>query len=278
MSLNRLFDDELQRNYNLVESYIASGVATSVDLDAVSVEILTNRQRRAELISNQQAYKNMLSALIGETVNAIERPPLSIDAATNNAITNETLDAQHYSTFNNRPELAVFDSQVALTELRRKTITSRNMPKLGVFVQGAYGNPGLDMLKAGFTPYAIGGVRLSWNFGGYYTQKGDFAKLKTEKMSIESKRQTFLLNSRLSTIQTNAEVQKYNKQIADDDRIIALRGNLKRASQVKAMEGVMSVTDMLREVTAENSAMQAKALHSIERLYSIYKLKNINNR
>ncbi|MEG0499755.1 MAG: TolC family protein, partial [Rikenellaceae bacterium] len=41
-----LLDGELQRNYQTVKSYLSGGVATAADLDAVEVELLTNKQKR----------------------------------------------------------------------------------------------------------------------------------------------------------------------------------------------------------------------------------------
>ena len=36
------------------------------------------------------------------------------------------------------------------------------MPRLGFFVQGGYGRPGLNVLKNQFDTYYPGGLRLSW--------------------------------------------------------------------------------------------------------------------
>ena len=39
------------------------------------------------------------------------------------------------------------------------------------FVQGGYAEPGLDAFDVNFEWYYIGGFKLSWNLGGYYTLK-----------------------------------------------------------------------------------------------------------
>ena len=53
------------------------------------------------------------------------------------------------------------------------------MPRFGLFVQGAYGNPGLNMLKDEFNASYMAGVRMSWNFGSLYTLKNDRRRIDT---------------------------------------------------------------------------------------------------
>lgn len=259
--LNTLFDQELQRNYRNVESYISGGIANSADLDAVQVEILNNRQQRVAIRASREAYVKMLSEMVGFTIDGIskpERPSIS-----DNEI--------------KRPELSLFESQKERIDLQRTTITARTTPKFGAFVQGAYGNPGLDMLKAGFTLYAIGGVKLSWNFGGYYTRKGDLAKLELQRSSVDIQRESFLYNTNLLLIQTQGEVRRIEEQMRDDDEIIRLRNNIKKSAQAKVEQGTLTVNDMLREVTAENSAIRNRALHGVELLKTLYEYKNKTN-
>ena len=51
------------------------------------------------------------------------------------------------------------------------------------------------------------------------------------------------------------------RKMADDDEIIRLRENIRRAGEAKVENGTLTVTDMLREITNENLARQTKALH-----------------
>ncbi|MEG1649785.1 MAG: TolC family protein [Rikenellaceae bacterium] len=261
LEINALLNEELQRNLQKVKSYVSGGIANSADVDAVQVEILNNSQNRIALISSRKAYCDMLSAMVGQHIDSLVTP------------TEPLINKQEIC----RPELSLFDSQIIQAEAQKKGILARNMPKLGVFVQGAYGNPGLDMLKAGFTPYAIGGVRLKWNFGGFYTQKHDISNIEIRKQSIETQRATFLYNTNLSITQIGGDVERIVQQMKDDEQIIKLRGNIKRSSEAKVEGGTMSVTDMLRDVTAENNAIATHSMHKIELLMTLYNIKNQYN-
>lgn len=67
------------------------------------------------------------------------------------------------------------------------------------------------------------------------------------------------------------------KQMQDDDEIIRLRTNIRQAAEAKVANGTLTVTEMLREITAENMARQTKALHEIQLLMNIYELKYTTN-
>ena len=97
----------------------------------------------------------------------------------------------------NRPELWLYESQKQTVDIRRHALRAGYMPKFGLFAQGGYGNPGLDMLKDKFTAYYIIGARLTWNFGSLYTLKNDKQKLDTQRQQIESNRNLFLFNTHL---------------------------------------------------------------------------------
>lgn len=266
LRINTLLDQELRRNYAKVQSYIEGGVANAADLDAVEVEIYTNYQQRATIEAARRSYMDMLSRMTGIRVDSLVVPgePDLGPASDSLAI--------------RRPELSYFDAQVAQIQNQKKALNARNAPKFSLFVQGAYGNPGLNMLEAGFTPYAIGGVKIGWNISGYYAARADKRKLLNDQSGIENMRNLFLYNTDITLKGVGAELEKLRTQIKDDDRIIELRGNIKRAAEAKVEAGTMSVRDMLTEVTSESNAMANKAIHSVELLMNMYDLKwNTNN-
>ena len=260
---NQLLLDDLGRTHKQVSDYIANGIASQSDLDAVSVEQLNTKQRRVELETSRRAYLNMLSAFIGKEVSSetsLVKPPLEETGAVEGGL-------------NNRPELRWFDAQGEQLRVQEATLNTRLMPRFGLFVQGAYGNPGLNMLKDEFDTYYIAGVRMSWNFGSLYTLKNDRRRIDNSRRRIESSRDVFLFNTRLEATRQDANVISMRRQMADDNEIIRLRENIRRAAEAKVENGTLTVTDMLREITNENLARQTKALHEVQLLMNIWQLK-----
>ena len=97
----------------------------------------------------------------------------------------------------------------------------------------AYGNPGLNMLKNEFSPYYIAGVRLSWNFGSLYTLKNDRRVIENKRRQLDNNRDVFLFNTRLQMTQQDQAVRSLEKQMQDDDEIIRLRTNIRKAAEAK---------------------------------------------
>lgn len=262
---NDLLQDELQRNHNLISSYIENGVANQADLDAVKVEQLKAVQTKTQLLSNKKSYMEMLSTLIGEplTEKTILQKPKGEDLIVPRQI--------------NRPEMELFDAQLNNLETQRKSIKAGYMPKLGLYLTGGYGKPGLNMLENEFSAYYIGGVRLSWNFGSLYTKKNDHKLIDVNQDNIMTQRETFLFNTNIETSQEQNEINKNRDLLKYDDEIITLRNNVKKAAEVKVANGILTVTDLMQEITAEDMARQDKIQHEIELLLSIYNLKFTTN-
>ena len=262
---NKVLQAELRRNCDQVSSYIKNGIANQSDLDAIQVDLLKAKQTEAQFEHTKRAYREMLSRLIGEEIGEETR---LVKPEAVRPLTKE----------NNRPELELYQAQIRNLRAQDSRITAGMMPKLGLFVTGGYGKPGLDMFEDNFKVYYLAGVKLSWNLGSLYTRKNDRRKIQTGIRSIETQRETFLFNTSLDVAQRNATIDKYIDQLKYDDEIIALRGSVKRASEAKMANGTLSGTDLTRDIHAEQSAIQDKILHEIELLMAIYNLRYaINN-
>jgi len=151
------------------------------------------------------------------------------------------------------------------------------MPKFGLFFTGGYGNPGLNMLKDGFSAYYIGGIRMTWNFGSFYTSKNRQNLINSNRNAIAVQRETFLFNTSINQSSKENEIEKFREILKSDDEIIALRNSVKRSLEAKVTNGTANVTDLMREVTSEALSKQDKILHEIEMLQAIYNLKFITN-
>ena len=261
---NQLLQDELERNYNQIESYVLNGIANQSDLDAVKVDLLKAKQNEVQFTNTKKAYIEVLSKLIGEELgeNTEFVKPMPMRPSTLTI---------------NRPELNLYDAQIQNLATKDREITSGLMPKLGLFATGGYGKPGLNMLKDGFEAYYVVGVRLSWNISNLYTQKNSRRAIQNNIQSIETQRETFLFNTNLDVTQKSSYIDNYFEQLEYDDEIIALRGSVKRASEVKMANGTISASDLTRDINAEQMAIQDRILHETELLLAIYNLKFATN-
>ncbi len=266
IALNDILIKELENSYSRVSAYIQNGVAFQSDLDVIRVEQIKARQRLAELESTRKSYREMLSAFIGEQIDEnveLVKPSFQSYSAENLMIL--------------RPELNLFDVQSNLLESQKQTIASSTKPKIGLFLQGGYGKPGLNMLEDEFTHFYIGGIRLTWNIGAYYTQCNSLSKIEIARKTVDLSRETFLFNTNMQISRQMNDIERLRELIGSDEEIIKLRQSIKLSAEKRVENGTLTVSDLVREVNAENLAVQEKALHEIQLLMAIYNLKVTTN-
>ncbi len=266
LRINELFLNDLEVTLRRLSSYVENGVANQADLDIVLVEQLGAKQARTQLEASREAYLTMLSAFVGRPLDAdtrLEKPAPEADPLIGSA--------------EQRPEMALFEAKQRQLDERRKSIRSTTMPRIGLFVQGGYGRPGLDLFENDFQPFAVAGIRLSWNFGGFYTRRSDMRRIDVGIRQVEVNRDIFLFNNRLRQLQLDAQYRKYRKVMQDDDQIIQLRENIVRSSEARLANGTIGVSDLMRDLIAVQNARANKAVHEIEMLQSLYGIKNLTN-
>jgi outer membrane protein TolC len=265
LKISQLYIDELNRGLEKVKSGEQTGLANQSDVDAVNVELLNVMQKETELKSNRRAFLNMLNAMTGSKISADE--VFKVPEISENDLNDRNL----------RPELEAFDAQKALILSQKNLVDAKNMLKLGAFIQGGYGKPGLNMLKNNFDSYFIGGIRLSWNFGGYYTRKNEIAQIKVNSQQVEIQKNVFLYNLNLKNSQQIENIKKIKTMIITDNNIIELRKRISAASEAKLDNGTISVSDYLSELSKLDIARRVKSAREIEYLSALYDYKNTLN-
>lgn len=264
LEVNRLLLDDLNRNLEVLKAGMLYGVATQTDVDEVTVAILEAGQQQIGLQSGRVAYCTMLAWLTGMELN--DDTHLTVPAA---AIPQQWI--------NRRPELALIDAGIALNNGRNRQLSAMNMPVLSAFVQGVYGRPGLNMLKNEFGPGFVGGIRINYNFGSLYTLKKDRLSLSAANEMLENRRETFLFDTDMRLIAQKQELKRVYDLMRQDDEIIRLRTDIVAAAEMKLKNGTILTSDLLRDISARNSAIQQKVMHDIESLQIIWKMKQLVN-
>lgn len=257
----------LQSNLDKVRSLVTNGVAMQTDADAVEAELLSVQQQRVQIEASRASYRRMLELFIGQRLaERLERPELV------GAVSGESA----------RPELAWIDAQQERLAAQELSVKSATRPRFGVFAQGYYGYPGLDyfagMVSTDWTWNALIGVKMSWNFGAYYTKKNRLSNLRVAKQQLDIQRDVFLFNTDLQVAEEQGNISRLRRALADDDRIVALRRSVREAAESKLRNGVIDTNDLLRKITDEASARSARSLREVELLKAIYELKYTINR
>lgn len=262
MAANRSLQQVLEANERKLASMVKNGTAAESDYKSVKAERLNVVQQKTALQSQRQTMGRMLSVLCGMEVAAPVKPALPAGVQPSAV---------------GRPELRAFDARLRLADAREKALDAALMPKVGVFAQGFYGYPGLnmfeDMMHRQWSLNGIVGARLSWNIGALYTRKNDKAALAMQRSLLNVQRETFLFENKLEQLQQDENVERYRKLMADDEEIVALRSDVRKAAESKLAHGIIDVNDLVREINAENNARVQQSMHEVEMLKEIYNRK-----
>ena len=266
--LNRDLQELLAGNERKLQAMVKGGTAAESDWQSVKAERLNVVQQATSLESQKRMLTVMLSTFCGIEVKNVQKP---VAMAEDSRLTAD----------NHRPELRVLDAQIGLLQAQEKALNAAIIPKLGVFAQGYYGYPGLnmfeDMMSHDWSLNGIIGARLTWNIGALYTRKNDKVKLRLQRELTESNREVFLFNNSLEQIQQNEDIIRYQRLMANDEEIIALRSAVRKASESKLSHGIIDVNDLVCEINQENAARVSQSMHEIEMLKEIYDNKFTTN-
>lgn len=268
LKANSCMDTLMTSNMKVVESAVENGTATQSDMDKVRVEILSLRQQRVQLESTLRTYKDMLAIMIGRKIEddeVFEKPQMQL------------VDLSR----NSRTELMLFDAQIRQIESQKKMLDVAVMPKFALFAQGWYGRPGLnmfnDMMYNRLTWNGVAGITMKWDITGFYTRKNDRRKIELSQKSVAAQRDVFRWNTDIQQTQIQNEIDRMYRLKESDDEIVRLRTSVREASESKYRNGVITLNDLLRDITEENSAVISSSLHELEMLKNIYDLKVVLN-
>lgn len=269
-----LLEDQIRLNGDLqklltasekkLTSMVKHGTAAQCDLNNVIAERLNVVQQETTLESQRRVLLAMLGTFCGLEMNQVIKPA---------AI--ESVEG------NNRPELRLIDSQLRLADAQDKALKAALLPRVGVFAQGYYGYPGYNMFKdmmgRDWSWNGMVGARLTWNIGALYTHRNDKAKVQLQRETAQNQREVFLFNNRLEQMQHNEAIERYRSLMSQDQEIIALRGQVRKAAESKLSHGIIDVNDLLRDINSENAARVQQSIHEIEMLKQMYDLKYTTN-
>ena len=259
ITLNNDLQTLLAANEQRLASMVKRGTAAECDWQSVKAEQLSAEQQGITLKSQLQTLEHLLSLFCGIEVKHPQKPVLST-----------LCDQQTVE----RPELRAFESQLQVLGAQEKAISSALRPKLGFFSQGFYGYPGYnmfeDMMHHRWSLNGMVGAKLVWNLSAFYSWKKDKSKIQQQREIIENNRQTFLFNNQLQQTETKENMKRFRELMNSDEALLQLRTAVRKAGESKLSSGIIAVSDLLRDINAENAARVQETIHEIEWLKQVH--------
>jgi hypothetical protein len=133
-----------------------------------------------------------------------------------------------------------------------------------VFGRGYYGRPGYNFLNNEFRPYGIVGAGLSWNLTAYYTSAKETKNIRINNDIVTNQKKIFDLNLQSTLVQQQEEIIKLEKMITMDVKIVNAKTAIRKASSSQLDNGVITASDYIVDLNAENQAQFNLKLHEIQ--------------
>lgn len=263
MAVTRLVQQDLTNSIKTVAAQVSNGIATKSNEDMLKAELLKTEQHMIDFRSLKKQAVEILAILANADIDE-QTLLIKPDASYN---LNDTVI--------NRPELKLFDFQQQNFQLQSKLIHAKTNPKLSIFANGGYGKPGLNMLKNEFQWFYLTGVKLNFPLMSRITQHNDQAVLKMQEQVVGKQKENFLINNRQQLVRQKNEIERYGQLVSTDSAIIALRKRIKENAYVKLTNGIITTSDYILELNAENQAMLGQKLHEVALLQAYYNFKLI---
>ena len=235
-----------------VEAQVQNGIVLRSNLNQLKAEQMKAVQRIRELSATRNGLLEVLGMFLGKELNNevfFETPEI--------AQTNLPADIS-------RPEIKLFADQVKLNTQLLKSIQAKNRPRASLFLQSGYGRPALNMLNNQFDFYYLGGLRINWSLGNLYTSKNEKQLVDINRRLIGIQQEIFLLNSNAQLKQQEAEINRFRELISVDEEIIKLRQQVTAAAKAQLENAVITTSDFIQQVNAEDNARQQMITHQVQ--------------
>lgn len=219
-----------------VISGIENGVLLPTSNKTIEVELLKIDQDIKATLKDKATLISSLSSLIGFELNdqtKFETPLISTNISS-------TL---------NRPELELFQLKREEIDASELLLSKENLPKLSGFVDGGYGNPGLNILDNSFQGFYTVGLKLKWNVFDWKANKKQRKSLLINKDIIDNDSDVFELNTNIKLNEYEADINKLTAMLASDTEIIDLRREVLSATESQLQNGIITTSVYITELT-----------------------------
>lgn len=252
---------DLESRQKIVASGVEQGAVLKSNQLIFESEILSTEQKIEDTDASINSLVQELSILSGAELHAADTFILPTGIVLDKAIF--------------RPETEIFKTQKDILSLKSSLLKKENAPKVFLFGQGLYGRPGYNFLDTSFRPYGTVGLGISFNINKSINQSKNLKLNDLNKQVLDQQEALFNMNLHASLDPRITDIQKYERIISKDEQILSKRKEIIRAANSQLENGVITSSDYLTELNAENVAQLNLTLHKVQRALAIVQYNTI---
>ncbi len=249
----KLLEEDVTAKYNFMKTKVLNGTALPGSQDILEAELIKIRQ---SLTENRILRKSSLKTL-GELLSR------SLDETTRLSMPEDYWRTEK-TNIRKRPEYAAFELSRNRLNQSINLNNTKYLPRIYGFGQFSYARPGLNYFSEQFQEYYIVGVKASWNFWNWNTNKREKEILLHQQKLINAQEKYFTQNLNIAVTRFEGEIEKLEELIKMDQEIISLRRKITKQASIQLDNGVITSTEYLTELNAEHQAALNMEIHKIQ--------------
>ncbi len=241
----------INRRISSLESARESGVIINSDIDVMTSEKIKLEQQITENKIRKESLLKILSGVTG----------INIDPSVGLAI---PLLQDNLPDDLSRPELQLFDLRKEQISASLDLVESKRLPRAFGYTTLGYGNPpGNNFFKDEFAPYYIIGAGIKWNIFDWNKAKNEKQILSLQNNIIETRKNDLTDNLNRLLEAKKAEIVNLESLLRTDQDLITLRKRITATAASQYENGIITATDYLHELNAEQQALINHEIHKI---------------
>jgi len=230
-----------------LQKAIKGGVATSLDLHRIESEIIKIKNQISELDQQKVGLIEILNSFVDK--NFTENTHFVIDQGSTTQ----------------RPEYQLFTEMKKKMELNKKIAEAEKKVKLSAFVQAGVGIPNpINLFDDSFSPYGIGGLKLSWPITDWGKSEKISQQLDIQQQLVDKQEQAFDLQQKIVNVQMTTEINNVKSAIVGEQKRLAMQEVIVEEVNKQFINGVATSLDYLTEVNKKSQIQLGIAAKEIQ--------------
>lgn len=249
---------DLQARLDEANARVTQGTALPADAAGIEATLLQRRQEEDELRVNREAALARLAILTGQ-------PLANDDVLALPNVGQAVARVQEASAIvRSRPEYEQFARTRERLARQAELTTAQEQPRVSTFAKVGYGRPGLNFVADQFEGYGLGGVRVQWNAWTWGAGAREREALSIGQQIVAADQAAFDKGLLEATAGDRASIERLRQALAIDERIVTLRDQVARSTQIRLQEGVVTASEYLDREAELLHARFARAGHQVE--------------
>ena len=232
----------LRSRKNALEAAVSNGAAGKNELLKLKAEILNQEKSEDDILNARLAALEILELFTG------------IPMAERKLVLPRVSVPDEVTTADN-PELMLIESRSTSLMARNELLSAQRSPHLGAFGQAGFGLPNpYNFFDTELSSYYMIGIRASWVIWDWSKTSLDRRNLELNRMMITEQKNQKELEIRSELIQLRANELVLLRSLNRDQEMLEIRREIRELSEVQLDQGIITHSDFLEELMAEQVA------------------------